>query len=74
MDHVSATLPSAVGVKTTVSVRLVPGASVVPSARAVEALKGPVTGGFDLVMVRFWPPVLLTVNDSAAVEPSCTGP
>jgi|HubBroStandDraft_3_1064219.scaffolds.fasta_scaffold917487_1 hypothetical protein len=72
--HVSVTFPTTEGVKTTASVRVSPGVSVVPSESWVEALKGPVAGGFDFVIVRFVPPVLDTVNDRVELEPTATDP
>jgi hypothetical protein len=61
-------------VNATVSVSEAPGASVVPSGRAVVGVKAPPLGGLDFVIVMFVPPLLVTVNDFEAVPPTGTEP
>ena len=66
--------PTALGANTTSSVRISPGAIVVPSDSEVVALKAPPVGGLDFVMVMVVPPVLATVKIAIALAPTATGP
>ena len=54
--------------------RLEPAAMVVPSGRVVSAVNGPLSGGFDLVMVRLLPPTSVNLNVSMADCPTATFP
>jgi len=72
--HVAVAGPAVVGVKATVSVIVSPGVIVVPSGRAVLAVKAPPNGGFDLLTVTSLPPTFLSVNVLEAVVPTGTAP
>jgi hypothetical protein len=74
MVQTSLNEPELVGVALTVSVSELPGAITVPSGSDVVATKMLATGGFDLVMVRLVPPVLLTVKLIERALPEGTSP
>jgi hypothetical protein len=66
--------PELVGAALTVSVSELPGTITVPSGSDVVARKMLATGGFDLVIVRLVPPVLLTVKLIERAVPGGTSP
>src|ERR1700734_2258334 len=66
--------PMALGANTTFSVRISPGAIVVPSDSEVAAVKAPPAGGLDFVTVIVVPPVFATVKVVVALAPTATGP